>query len=367
MADFLQDYSNLAAAGSAFEGFAKGFSDAQDKKMKRMQSEAELEATKAKLERDQDQEKLNLFKEGYKKNASGDFQEAPLSPRLRSANKLKAFGEGAQETGVDENGTPTGYTVDPTSPKAVAARTASQIGLNRNERAQEGVEIRRDTIDRREHERVLSRINSNPNVKARLTQYQNLDNALGIITQSDSLTPQQIYEFQQAVRSNLGIKGSSGVGEREETYFKTAGLNAANWKQFLTGEPANIAKDSKLLHHFQQLAQIEQQNISGQFDKSLNAAAGGHKSMYDRRPDLKEDLKDAVNAQREQMQAPQQPQGLIQQQGLVGGGLVRGGAAQAPAAAPHPQDQMAVQWAQQQLKQNPQDPKALAILKANGM
>lgn len=326
MADFLQDYSSIGAAGAAFEGFAKGYSDAQDRKMKRMEQEAQIEAMKTKMQREQDQSDLTAIAMGKAKGSDGHWQDAPLSPREQSQETLKAALGGLDISGRDALGNPNAYKGNPTLPGYIRAQTPALVGLNRNERAEESMNIRRDTQDRREHERVLTRINSNPNVKARLTQYQNLDNALGIITQSDSLTPQQIYEFQQAVRSNLGIKGSSGVGEREETYFKTAGLNAANWKQFLTGEPAAIAKDSKLLNHFKNLATIEQQNISGQFDKSLSAASGGHKSMYGRRPDLKEDLKDAIQAQKEQMQTPTLPQGMLGPAGMLGPqGMVHGG------------------------------------------
>ncbi len=337
MADFLQDYSNLGAAGSAFEGFAKGYSDAQDRKMKQLEMQAQTEALKSKMQRDQDTDQLNAIKEGYTKNASGQFEEAPLSPRQRSANQLKMFGEGAQATGFDENGNPTGYKADPKSVAYLKAQTAAQIGLNRNERADENINIRKDTQDRREHERVLTRLNANPQARQKLGQYLGLDNALSIITEADHLTPETIHEFQQTLRSNMGMKGQGGVGEREETYFKSLSLNAARMGEFLTGDPATLAKDQAFVTHLKQMAEIEKKNISNQFDRSLNAASSGHGSMYRRRDDLKQDLMDAISAQKDQMQVPPQsvpPQGGLvkpEQEGLLSrlGGLVMGSKAQA--------------------------------------
>ncbi len=93
--------------------------------------------------------------------------------------------------------------------------------------------------------------------------------------------------------------------------------------------------------------------------------------MYGRRPDLKDDLKDFLSAQKDQLESPQQaapPQGLVQpQQGFLGkaaGMLGFGQPAQAaaPVPAPHPQDSAALQWA----KANPKDPRSAAILQING-
>lgn len=385
MADNLIDYSNLAAAGSAFKGFAEGFENAQDRKMKNMEREAQMRALDTRMQREKDQTDIENRRAAIQERTEAAKSAKEAQDASIAAYKQKLIvgpdGKVTPRTNYDPmeqaeaqrhdivqgyntkfgpSGEYLGTEVDPASLKAkqaeakIAAEAQArsfreksfdlrqQDSEKRNERQDKGLDLRNDVVDRREHERVLSRINANPNVKQRLTQYQNLDNALGIVTQSDNLTPQQIMEFQQAVRANLGIKGSSGVGEREETFFKTLGMKAENWKQFLTGDPAMISKDSNLIHHFQNLAKIEQQNISSQFDKSLGAAAGGHKSMYDRRPDLKEDLKDAMQLQKEQIAPSVAPQGLVSSaQGLVGQqGLVKG----APQAAP--QDPNIAKYAQ---------------------
>lgn len=380
MADFVNDYSGIAAAGSAFEGFAKGFGDAQDKKMKRLETEAQMEALKAKMQREQDQSEMDRMNAGLKKDPlTGQLTEAPLTPRQRSANQLKAFGEGAKISGTDEQGNPTGYEYDPESAKAKQIDASKFRITSGQEYKQEAQQRMKDAVDRREHERVLVRINSNPNIRTRLQQFQNLDNTLSNIANADHITPEMFDEAQQAIRANLGIKGGSGVGERELTQMKSMGLNADRFAQFLTGKPSDVSKQNEFLKHIQNLARLEKQNISSQFAKSLGAASAGHKSMYDRRPDLFGDLQDAIQMQKEQLspgvqeQAPAvpPPQGLVApKQGLMGrisGLLGFGGAHAAQAPAAHPQDAVAVKWAQEQLIKNPNDPQALAVLKANGL
>ena len=48
---FLTDYSNLAGAGTAFQGFAEAYQNAQDRSMKKMETLAQIEALKAKTQR----------------------------------------------------------------------------------------------------------------------------------------------------------------------------------------------------------------------------------------------------------------------------------------------------------------------------
>lgn len=150
--------------------------------------------------------------------------------------------------------------------------------------------IQEDRMDRNEHMKAVTALNSNKALADRANQYQNLDNALAILTKAKHITPQTIHEFQQAVRSNLGIKGTSGVAEREGTYLNSLDLKSENWAQFLTGDPASIARDNKIVQHIQDLAAQEQAQIQGQYNDTLSAVSGGRDSMYARRPDLKSDL-----------------------------------------------------------------------------
>lgn len=341
---FLTDYSNLAAVGAAFNSFGEAYQKARHQQSEEMERTARVKSMADQQRRAAEDQALKEKIAGVTRNQTDpngpiSFNDIALTAKQQYEQSAKSNIEGVMPDPDD----PTKAVVNPASigkMKIDATRAKTQTANTFKEETQARLN---DAMDRREHERILTRVNANPVVKGRLQQSQNLDNALRIITDSDSLTPQQVMEFQQAVRSNLGIKGTSGVGEREETYFKTAGLNAANWKQFITGDPADIAKDSKLLNHFKQLALIEQKNVGKQFDKALNAASSGHGSMYQRREDLKQDLKDALESQREQMQEPAsvspdqakaaQPQSFMSRLSGLTGGLVMG---QPASASPKP-------------------------------
>lgn len=93
MSEYLKDYSGLAAAGSAFEGFAQAFEKAQDAKYKRLESEAQREALKTRMEREADESALKFYKEKVIKDSSkpGGFSDRPLSPSEQAEEKSKAF------------------------------------------------------------------------------------------------------------------------------------------------------------------------------------------------------------------------------------------------------------------------------------
>lgn len=210
--------------------------------------------------------------------------------------------------------------------------------------------LRDEQLDKRNensvHKTVIERLKTDKDLAQRLTQYKNLDNALSIITQAKTITPQQVHEFQQAIRGNLGIKGGSGVGERESTYIDSLGLRAAAFKQFLSGEPAQLAKDSHLMDHLKDLAKVEQGNIQQQKDQRINALTAGYEHIYGdgitkgSRADLRKSLDNAIKA--------------------VGAQFVSNIPSQVESAT---HDQRAVEWA----KANPSDPRSAKILKLNGL
>lgn len=421
MADeYLKDYSNISAWGGAFKGFADAWKESQhqnqvdqDRQMKQQEFTAKMKADQTKMDRENAQTALENRKaeQTEKNNAlqrriqlqamgkdvdeNGQIVDTRLSPREQAAERLKAFSAGGRVKSVDQYGNPESYEADPNTPTMVNARTKERSAANalegrdqKNAMAQDRLDLSHDNLDQRLHERVLTRIASNPIVKQKLNQYQGLDNALSVVANAEHLTPETIAEFQQGIRANMGMKGTGGVEERQETMFKSLGLNAAKFKEFLTGDPATLAKDSMFVKHLQELARIEQSNIKNQYSKALAAASGGHASLYARRPDLKADLEDAINLQQSQFApapsptlaegpqaavSPSAPQGLIKPEGegllsRIGGKLSSfiGTPATAAPIVAHPQDNAAVEWAKQTLKTNPSEPRALAILKANG-
>lgn len=140
------------------------------------------------------------------------------------------------------------------------------------------------------HDRVVGRIQKDPVLTKQFTQYSNLNNALTNFANAPTATPQAFDELQQAVRSNLGIKAGSAVGERERTTMNSLGLNTDRMIQFLTGNPQDIARDAGFAKHIKDLAALEQKNIRSQVDKRINTLSAGHASMYKSRPDLRDDL-----------------------------------------------------------------------------
>ena len=221
-----------------------------------------------------------------------------------------------------------------------------------------------ERLDNSNHQKTLQRLNNNPGLSQRLNQLQNLDNSLGLITDVDKVTPQQFQEFQQAVRSNLGIKGTSGVDERSGTYLTSLGLRADNFNQFLSADPQDIGKNNALLKHVTQLASIERRNAQSQYEKRLSAVTAGNESMYARRPDLKNDLDSAVGAWKGQLDSPNTGQAP----GASQGGQSSGGS---PSQSPQASDPVQIQKASRfkQLYDKMTDPasKKIAIERAKNM
>lgn len=160
-----------------------------------------------------------------------------------------------------------------------------------------------DRLDNTDHQATLRYLRSDKNLRDKLVQYQNISNALNNYAAADVHTPQQFDELQQAIRANLGIKGSSGVGERDRTTMNSLGLSADRITQILTGNPQQVKNDA-FDAHMKNLATLEGSNIKQQYNSRLNAIAAGNGSMYARRPDLAADLQEAIAANAAQVAAP---------------------------------------------------------------
>lgn len=156
------------------------------------------------------------------------------------------------------------------------------------------------------HRQVVAAIKNNKPLATQVSQYQNLGAALNVLANADTVTPQQLHEAQQAIRSNIGIKGTGGVDERKETYYTSLGLNAANWMQFLTSEPQDIKKDRKLLEHVKQLAGLEMANIDDLKNSKLEMIGGGADFVYDdpKYADLKKSRDNLIKSYGAQFKIP---------------------------------------------------------------
>lgn len=145
------------------------------------------------------------------------------------------------------------------------------------------------------HTNLTNKVKNDRQLGQRLAQLQNLQNSMDIAIKADVMTPQQFHEWQQSVRSNLGLKGTSGVSEREETQIKSLGMNVANVRQFLTGVPQDV-NNPELFKHLKELVAIEQQNLTKQAEKRVKGLVAGYEHMYNKNPAYKKDLDNAVKA-----------------------------------------------------------------------
>jgi hypothetical protein len=350
-------------ANSAALDKAKLEQDALNQQLE--QKKTEFTNSQSKLQRSQDPNSQEskiarsdaaTFAGVLQNSALGKKNPQAFSPLLALANDPNTTAAALQDA-YDKS--PLIKNLVPLASKDEGAGMAAAIWGNRKD-------MQQNQIDSAAHQKTVQSIRRDPQLTKRIANYQNLENALGNVVSADSLTPQQIAEFQQTVRGSLGI-GAGGVGEREHSYITSLGLNAENLKQFITGDPASISKDSALLGHFKNLAAIEQKNIGRQMDKRIMAVAGGNKSMYERRPDLKADLMDMIDSTKDQYAA--QPQDAMQPSpsGAQGGGMIQdASAAGGKSAMPTADDIAAYQFA----KGNPSDPRSAGImstLKAKGL
>ena len=189
-----------------------------------------------------------------------------------------------------------------------AMEDIARSGLKTRNRAVDmrgrSIDLSQDRLDQGIHKNVLNNLAKDPLMKQRITQYQTLENALKTLIQAKVVTPQSFKEFQQSVRSNLGIKGQGGVDERSATYMNSAGITVSAIKQFLTDVPQDISSNHPFVKHMKDLANTEMSNISDQMNQRLGSLTEGHDDLYYRRPDLKSSLKKAISSYSKQFPKP---------------------------------------------------------------
>ena len=152
--------------------------------------------------------------------------------------------------------------------------------------------------DERIHNQNLKEFGQDSVYKGLLNTSSNLKNAITNFM-SGGATPQEFNELQQAVRSNAGIKGGGGVGEREETYLKSLGINVDKFKQFLTGDPQSVLKsDPEFAKQIVGVANLELQNKQKQAADRIDQLSRGHKSFYSKpgHEGLADDYNSALDA-----------------------------------------------------------------------
>lgn len=181
---------------------------------------------------------------------------------------------------------------DNNSAKAMAQL---MLGQQRNDgmQARQGTQI--EKMNNTVHQKNLNETND-PIIKGLQTSYQNLENAERNFREG-GMSPQEFVELQQAVRSNLGLKGTSGVHERDATRLTSFGLNAATFHQFLTGNLQDVNKQNPgFVDQILKVTNLEKQNKFAQAKKIMDARALGHATFYSKNPELKNDYTNSQKA-----------------------------------------------------------------------
>lgn len=158
-------------------------------------------------------------------------------------------------------------------------------------------ELRNDSMVLKNHGQALKSITEDKQLSPLLQSYQNLENAKQNFMKGGA-TPQEFSELQQAVRSNAGIKGTSGVGERTETYLHSLGINKDKFMQFVTGDPQSVIKsDPEFAKQILGLVELEQENKKKQAVAQIDKKATGFKTFYNRpgMDDYRQDFQNTID------------------------------------------------------------------------
>lgn len=149
----------------------------------------------------------------------------------------------------------------------------------------------------RAHKGVVDALNNNKALANELGQLRTLDNAYSGIINAQSVSPQQVDEFQQAVVKSLSITGTSGVHEREKRLFDNLNMELARKAQYWGGDISKIPKDDPVIQHIKDLAQIMAKNTQEQLKDQIDTLTEGYgSSVYQTHPKLKADLDRKIEA-----------------------------------------------------------------------
>ncbi len=357
MADFLTDYSNLAGAGSAFQGFAQGFQNAQDQKMKRQEMQAKMDAMKADQDRAADEAAIKAKQSGLVKTGPGQFSDAPVTPKIKLDEDLKGGAEGFN-VNRDEQGNYTGLSVNKESPKY---RSSIMQGL-RGQAAMENVDTRRDN----QSAQAVAKIHQDKALSGMRQQATMIDKGLELT--SDPNNPPSVvamHEFAQDVSAALAGKAASSDMKLRSISTPSVREKLANLESYITSNP-NQPAPPEVVKFWNGMGNRLKEAYGRQMAARAGEVAKQAGTVYKHNPAAQKAQQDAAQMYKDgswrdssdiqetaspQQQAPQQaapPQGLVQpQQGFLGkaAGML-GFGQQAQAAPAAPQDPNITKYAQ---------------------
>lgn len=162
--------------------------------------------------------------------------------------------------------------------------------------------LQQKKLDDLSHQRNIRLVKTDSVMKEDMERSSRLNSALQRIETTGKVMPQDLMDLEALYISNAGIKGNSTGAERAERFAKNLGINAAELEQmYLSDGPVDIGHNNPLLNHFQGLVKKEVNFFKDRFGKRLDATAAGNHKMYERNPELAEELEQLKQTQLAQL------------------------------------------------------------------
>lgn len=348
----------LLAAGAIGNGLQAGVQAYQQQEMLNRQQQAvddERQWRRKMLS-------MQMLKGGYKEDASGNMtnpleqqqqqaQMEDMDPNSARSVKARAFTGGLLE--ATQPGL--GKTI-PENMSAAELREQTKEGLLgkqvsgiygmqgrqlSNNRMMDRLDLQRDN----QAASAAGVFDKDPLLQSTQRQLSQIGVDRHTLQSSKIVTPQMVHEIGAGIAAALNQGKSAGLGQMEMQDMGTSATKIAQLEQYLFNKPEDGASPEIKQQILDTLDRLEESYKKTQGARASQVAQG---RSYAHNPNAQKAIADKLK-----LYTPQGP-GL--QQSAPPTGLI-----QAPAMTP--EDQQAIQWAQQ----NPNDPRAVKILQLHGM
>ncbi len=347
MADFVNDYSNLAGAGAAFQGFAQGFQNAQDQNMKKMEFTAKMKAMQSQQDRDTQELALKKRMAGVQDSTTnpGQLEDAPPSLREQNKESIEIQKAGLNPPELDETGHVKKMTWNPASPPVIASHAKTIAADTRAGQFDK-------RISSKEQLQAENTFNKDPLMNQYLPRVDGATKILKLIQGArggDFKSTQAMLGQLNAEISRLETGSQSvALGSSEKTEMKDAAAKYHDIYDTLSGNVTGVDLSKKFDQAEGMVKDLGSSILSNIHDRGDFLKSGGtdnQSSVYDAKIKALERIygdrfakgqQYAAPAQSQAEAPPQQSHGFLS--GLVskGAGLLGLGAQSQPAQAQAP-------------------------------
>ena len=349
MADFLKDYSGIAAAGAGFNSFAQAYQDAQDRQTKRAESQAKMQAMSAQMDREATDQAIKAKAQGLQVNGPGNVTDAPATARQKGQTIMEGAKAGVTPQ-FDENNEVTGVKADPNS-LAYQSKLA-QINMSglRGQAMMQGNDIKRDS----QSAQAVAKIHGDKALSGMRQQATMIDKGLELT--SDPNNPPSVvamHEFAQDVSAALAGKAASSDMKLRSISTPSIKEKLANLESYIESNP-NQPAPPEVVKFWNGMGNRLKEAYGRQMAARASEVAKQAGTVYKHNPNAQKAQQDAAQMYKDgswrdssdvdsgqaapqaappQQSAPppSQPQGFFSRAaGLVSGGMLGGGQQAAP-------------------------------------